>query len=189
MKKWSYCLFWECDTCVRMPPVLWVLVTVVVWWCGNHGCEVADHRTRCRGHSIGRSGGPADPLFSSRGATYVGHCPGLWGTKHYCWQSCIIGVWLSISYTQKPLLSPESLLKVLTEAWNTVACWTRHVVLLPITPHSVLPCSMVPPSSPSVSPSPPPPSTTQNPIFQTTEKTSSAAARHFTHISTKLPDR
>ena len=43
-------------------------------------------------------------------------------------------------HNQKPLLSPESLLKVLTEAWNTVACWTRHVVLLPITPRSVLPC-------------------------------------------------
>ena len=73
------------------------------------------------------------------------HCPGLWGTKHYCRQSCIKRCLtrprLSISYPHlESLLSPENLLKVLIEAWNTVACWSRHVVLLPITPHSVLPC-------------------------------------------------
>ena len=121
------------------------------------------------------------------------HMSGLWGTKHYCWQSCIKR-WcliLHILHTEAATIARKSLESVNWSLEMEHSCMLDPSRCpLPITPHSVLPCLNGPgPPALLVWCLPPPPSPTHNPIFQTTEKTSSAAARHFTHISTILPNR
>ena len=126
-----------------------------------------------------------DPLIRSFHLA-AQHMSGLWGTKHYCWQSCIKR-WcliLHILHTEAATIARKSLESV---NWSLEM---EHSCMLdpsrcPAAHHSSQ-CVAMFKWSPSSSSRPSP---THNPIFQTTEKTSSAAARHFTHISTKLPDR
>ena len=146
---WSYCLFWECDNCVRMPPVLWVWCWWQLW-CGD--VVITGVKWQISRHTAGDITLVAveDRLIRSFHLA-AQHMSGLWGTKHYCWQSCIKR-WcliLHILHTEAATIARKSL-----ESFN----WSlemEHICMLdpsrcplPITPRSVLPCLNGPPPPP-----------------------------------------